>query len=282
LPFTPVTGKELAMAELTLDPTVLALIDRGRIRAGDLDALRRGPYAGGVTSDALADQLFALMRNVERRDGAFDVWFCEAILAHLAGRHEAARWLLGRIGPAGPIETRGEYALALRILAAGGAMPILARRVLATIAQGVATGAGAAAAGRPKLARVLDEADLAAIRLALAAGEGSVDRAEADILLDIHAAASVAPAAEWEDLFVGAVVHHLHGASGHSVRPRAAAIEASAGLEPLPIAPEAARWIAARTRALARRDDAVRVILAVAGVETRERMVPARVPAAAE
>lgn len=264
------------MAELMLDPIVLALIDRGRIRAGDVEALRTGPFAAGLAGDRDADQLFALLRNVERRDGAFDLWFAQTVEARLAGVADAAGWLVRRIGPSGPIETRGEFALALALLVRGAPAPILAARVLATIVQGVATGVGAAAAGRTKLARVLDEADLAAIRLALAAGEGPVGRVEADLLLDIHAVASIAPAPEWQDLFVGAILHHLHGASGHAVRPRATALEASAGLSPLPVAPEAAAWIAARARALPNRDEAVRVVLAVAGVESRERMVPVR------
>jgi hypothetical protein len=121
---------------------------------------------------------------------------------------------------------------------------------------------------RATWSRVVDGEDVVAIRGLLEAGSGAVTRDEADILFDIaDAVAFAGNDPEWDDLFIGAVAHHLVGASGHSVRARPGALHASAGLKTHVIAAAARDWLIARVRRDGRVTEAERVLLAFAGAD---------------
>lgn len=88
-------------------------------------------------------------------------------------------------------------------------------------------------------------ADVEALHDALQQRTGAaITRAEAELLLGLQRAVRGGTNdPDWDDLFVGALAHHLLGASGHAVRSREAALTASCGLTPAELAPDAIAWV---------------------------------------
>jgi hypothetical protein len=110
--------------------------------------------------------------------------------------------------------------------------PILAcdrsAAALSAIRDGVITGEGPTTRGRVHFSRSLDAQDAAlCARVLVAGGEAGtpVTRAEAEILLDIDAAAAErADEGRFDDLLAKAVAQHVLAASGRPVPPRAVAL----------------------------------------------------------
>jgi len=105
-------------------------------------------------------------------------------------------------------------------------VPTVAADALAQVRDGVITGEGPTTQGRIHFSRTLDAQDAALCeRILLAAGdEGEpVTRAEAEILMEIDAAAAER-VEQFDDLFVKAIAHHVLSSAGHQVPPRAVAL----------------------------------------------------------
>ena len=151
----------------------------------------------------------------------------------------------------------------------------LSAAALAQVRDGVITGEGPTTQGRVHFSRSLDAHDAAlCARILVAAGgaDGApVSRVEAEILLDIDAAATErADGGRFEDLVAKAVTHHVLAASGRPVPPRAQALSPSMALADwaapqADIDTEILEWIAAHARRKRRGTALMSIVAALAG-----------------
>jgi hypothetical protein len=105
-------------------------------------------------------------------------------------------------------------------------MPAVSAGALAQVRDGIITGEGPTTKGRIHFSRSLDAQDAALCEriLIAAGGEGeAVTRAEAEVLIEIDAAASER-VDQFDDLLVKAIAHHVLAAAGRPVPPRAVAL----------------------------------------------------------
>jgi len=122
------------------------------------------------------------------------------------------------------------------IRSSGIIAPELAARALEELRDGIITGEGPSAQGRVHFSRSLDviDADYCA-QILIAPAEGSdapVTRAEADMLLQIDAAASERfDNGRFDDLFVKAIAHHALASAGRKVPPRPVALSPDTPLQ---------------------------------------------------
>lgn len=122
------------------------------------------------------------------------------------------------------------------IEASGIVAPELAAHALGELRDGVITGEGPTAQGRVHFSRSLDatDADYCAqiLNAPMHAGDAAVTRAEADILLQIDAAASERlDDGRFDDLLVKAVAHHALASAGRPVPPRSIALSPDTPLD---------------------------------------------------
>jgi len=163
--------------------------------------------------------------------------------------------------------------------AMSGSGPDICSRSAAALAQvcrGIMTGEGPTACGRVHFSRTLDIQDTAlCARLLIGAGRDGdpVSRAEADVLLDIHAVASERQdGGRFDDLLVKAIVHHIMSASGLDVPRREDALDPASPVATWAsgarIDPEAKAWLRARLGESRRTAPMARAIAkAIAGPE---------------
>lgn len=147
---------------------------------------------------------------------------------------------------------------------------------LAQVCRGIITGEGPTASGRVHFSRTLDAQDTAlCARLLIGAGRDGdpVSRAEADVLLDIHAVASDRQDGGWfDDLLVKAIVQHIMSASGLDVPGREDALDPASPVATWAsgarIDPEVTAWLTARLGESRRAAPVARAIAkAIAGPE---------------
>lgn len=122
------------------------------------------------------------------------------------------------------------------IRSSGIIAPELAVRALEELRDGIITGEGPSAQGRVHFSRSLDVIDADYCAQILTAPAQSVDaavtRAEADMLLQIDAAASERlDNGRFDDLLVKAIAHHALASAGRKVPPRPIALSADTPLE---------------------------------------------------
>jgi hypothetical protein len=151
----------------------------------------------------------------------------------------------------------------------------LSTAALAQVRDGVITGEGPTTQGRVHFSRSLDAQDAAlCARILMAAGGEAgapVSRAEAEILLDIDAAAAErADGGRFDDLLAKAVAHHVLAASGRPVPPRARALSPSMALADwaapqVDIDTEILEWIAGHARRKKRGTALMSIVTALAG-----------------
>ena len=138
-------------------------------------------------------------------------------------------------------------------------VPAVAAGALARVRDGVITGEGPTTKGRIHFSRTLDAQDAALCEriLIAAGGEGdAVTRAEAEVLIEIDAAAAErVDHGRFDDLFVKAMAHHVLASAGRPVPPREVALAPQTPLTDWAlhkrgdIDAEVLEWIASHARA---------------------------------
>jgi hypothetical protein len=122
------------------------------------------------------------------------------------------------------------------IASSGIVAPEFAARALEELRDGVITGEGPTAQGRIHFSRSLDaiDADYCAqiLNAPAQSGDAPITRAEADILLEIDAAASERlDDGRFDDLLVKAITHHALASAGRPVPPRHVALSPDTPVE---------------------------------------------------
>jgi hypothetical protein len=156
---------------------------------------------------------------------------------------------------------------------------------LSQVLHGVITGEGPTTHGRIHHSRSIDAEDTALIRrILLAGGEQPIGRTEADLLLDIHAAAlDHTDGGAFAELLVRAIAHHALADAGRPVPPRAAALEQPISTWATPTGPlpgETAVWLGSRLQRQ-RRPGALGTLAAALGLAPRAPSVATMVDLAA-
>lgn len=203
-------------------PVAALLIEKGRVSAADVIELRRTTSPQGLSSDAEAEALIAIERGVPSKDPAWGPYFVGALAEYLVNHRaphgeideKKADWLIARIAFDDRIETGNELALLLSTIEGARSYP---RRLIALalkqVRMAVLTGEGAAAQGRVHWSRTVDAGDVAMIRrIVRLAGAHPLDRVEADLLFDMHdAATDEANDPQWNEEFTRLIASHLAG-----------------------------------------------------------------------
>lgn len=190
--------------------------DASEVPLEEIFALRDTGWAGGVTSRAEAEALFALDAALDERSPAWCGYFAEAIGEYVVNGGEpcghvsedTAAWLLARLEWNGPLSSRAGFELLVRVLERAQAAPRALRTyALAQIERGVLTGTGPTRhAGEPAQCVTGPEARL--LRRVLFSD--SVSGAEVERLFRLKDAVRGARnAAGWKPVFVEAVARHL-------------------------------------------------------------------------
>lgn len=158
--------------------------------------------------------------------------------------------------------------------------PELAAAALKQVLDGIITGEGPTARGRVHFSRSLDGADAALCSRILVASGGDagvpVSRAEAEILIDIDAAAAErSDNGEFDDLFAKAITHCVQAAVGQPVPPRHIALSPDTPLSSWAMPQsgsadhEVLQWIVSEAKSRKRRNDTLMAIAAfLLGVTT--------------
>lgn len=250
-------------------PVTAALIEKGRVSAADVIELRRSVFPQGLASDADADALIGIERGVPSKDPAWGPYFTTALGDYFVNRlvppgeidEAKADWLVARIAFDDRVETGTELALLMRSLEAAKAYPKrLIALALKQVRMAVLIGEGAAAEGRVHWSRTVDAGDMAWLgRIVGVAGARPLDRVEADLLFDMHdAATNEANDPQWSAEFTRLIASHLAG------RPM---MSSRASLDGAAIAAADVEWLVSRARRDGRVSEAERALLAFAKAE---------------
>ncbi|WP_156034271.1 hypothetical protein [Bosea sp. 117] len=221
----------------------------GAAAAADVAYLSRSMFEGGAANPADVADLIAFDRLVAADAPEWAAFFAEAVSSYLLRQAspvdivdvEKADWLMSELAPNGSlVESPRGLPLLLRVMeGARSVAPSLPAFALRQLRTAIITGEGPLAAGRVHFSRVVDAGDVALMRRILIAGGGGegrpVSRAEADALFDIHdATIDATNDADFEPLFLRALMQHLRAASGHGVGSRRGALQAEISRNLLP------------------------------------------------
>lgn len=221
-----------------------ALIERGRIEAQDVLAMRQNTFADGVVCRDEALGLFAAHTNCAIKCAEWDAFFVEALSDFLVHNVEPAgyvnekqaNWLVSAIARNGSVASKPELELLITVLEKSQRSPErLSAFALAQIADAVIDHRGPLS-GNHRRDRVISAADVKMMRRILYAFGGDnavgISKAEAEVLFrlnDHSIEAENDPA--WNDLFVKAIANFMMTVSRYSVPTRQEALRREDWLE---------------------------------------------------
>lgn len=216
-------------------PAFREIAARGVIKATDVERLRHDYLAGGELSENTADALFALDRSCVIQDVSWPLLFVDTVTDYIVAQAEPqgyvtvgkAAWLKDRATSEGRLDRLSCLELLIRVLEVSRwSPPSLAAFVLRHIETDVVTGKGplrtAATTGRGRVSKVAVEYMRRVLAATNRENSGTITRAEAEVLLDIHdATIATENCLEWTELFTKAMADLLMTASGYAGPNRA-------------------------------------------------------------
>jgi hypothetical protein len=229
------------------------------IDAGDVLALLREVYAEGIATQEEAEELIAFDRSLTDPSQAWNDFVAVTIADHVlvrtapAGQIDASktRWLVAKLAGQSGRTSAGGFATILRVIETAREVPneflVFALAQLRWAILSSKPRRSSIPILRPRSA---DASAAAALRRILFAGKGAVSRAEAEALFDLHdAVADGANHAEFERLFINAVVHHLLARAEQVVPERReclAAVSSWTGIRGKVLNRDDRAWLASR------------------------------------
>lgn len=247
------------------EPHAAALaVSPGRhIHAADVIALLREVYADGIATREEAEELIVFDHSLTEPTAGWSEFFAATIADHVARRQapagivdaEKAAWLIGVLGRGRHTATASGYAAILRLIeTAHDVSPCLAAYAIRQLRSAVIGRREPASSVRLNVKRAVDFESAALVRRILLGSAGQsarpVSREEAEALFDLHdLAAGGANDADFDDLFLKAVAHHLIAHAGGHVPPRREALARQSSFPsgmPVSLTGDETAWLASQ------------------------------------
>jgi hypothetical protein len=208
------------------------------IDPGDVLALLREVYAEGIVTREEAEELLAFDRSLAQPSAAWTDFIAATIADHVLLRtapiglidEGKVKWLVAALAGESGRASAGGLAAVLRMVESAGEAPTeLLAFAIAQLRSAVVSGKRRPSSIPIPRPHSADGAVAATLRCILFAGSGAVSRAEAEALFDLHdAVAGGTNHAEFERLFINAIVHHLLARGSHAVPERRGCLAAAA------------------------------------------------------
>ena len=223
--------------------SVDTISSRGSIREQDVLRMRQAYYDDGLITSEEAMTLVRLNETCPVQDAAWSQFFVQALCDYVVNQAEPegyitaanADWLISMIAPEGKVRTKTELDLLLQVLDTARWSPErLVRFALDEVKRAVVEGDGPLRTGGTRATGTITDAEVELVRRVLYAfgGDGSIARAEAEVLIAIEESiASGTPNAAWTDLFVKAMANVILAASGYAPPSREEALRSDSWLK---------------------------------------------------
>lgn len=199
----------------------------GTVSAEEILVLRREAWPDGRISQAEAEAIFALDRQLESKSSEWVDFFVEALSEYVVNQRAPARyvdrenasWLMMQIDHDGSLCSMSEVELLVRVFERASNVPqALKDYAISQMELAVLEGTGPTRDGRQLAAGNVTAAEVKLLRRAIFAPASerpaAVGRKEAEMLFRLKDATLEADnAPEWEQLFVQGVANYLQGYS---------------------------------------------------------------------